>query len=211
MLFSDLHGLGRLERLIKFAESVEYDRAFGLGDYGSLFENNFNATFGGAINLKNFYTLYGNHDDFDVIQRYKGWLPDGLSQVNGLRVFTVNGVWGSNREKLYHKNPNQMIRHMPDAGQVDLLLTHEHPALLDYQHQNGAFKFREEREWHKSFAEAVAKYLKPKIWCYGHSHTTIADRIIPTLNLRTCGLDGRAVLMDESFSVIEQVSLNTTN
>lgn len=212
LFYSDLHGISKLDKLLEFSKDEELDLVFGLGDYGSKFEDHFKQVFEGAMKISasgGHWVIFGNHDNQDEIERQTCWMPDGLNVIEGLRVFAVNGVWGNNREKLYHKNPANLIRMMPDAGQVDLLLTHEHPGLLDYNYHSGAFKFTEGREWHKSFAEAVAKYLKPKVWFYGHSYTATPDRVIPGLELRTFGLDDRAVLMDENWKVIEEQPLNS--
>jgi predicted phosphodiesterase len=202
LVYADLHSIRKANMLMKFVESEQPDLAFGLGD--------FNGEFNSVLNLCNSkipsnYIIYGNHDSLVDIQKYPKWLSDGVHEINGLRVYAVNGIWGTHPElKPYQRNVRGVIRAMKDIGPVDILLTHEHPYGLDYHHPvTGTFKFKEERDWHRQFAEAVADLLKPKMWYYGHSYSVEACRMIPELNLWTIGLDGRFMISDSELRPVK--------
>jgi predicted phosphodiesterase len=210
--FSDLHGLPKAELLFKFAEEQRPDACFDLGDHGSLFTDD---KLGGKVveecgrRLSNYHLIWGNHDDLSLIEQLPYWLHDGLNVFEGLRIFAMNGIFGTRpKEKPWHKTVASMVKLMLDVGQVDLLLSHEQPFGLDYYTQSGKLKFHEDREWHKTFAYAVKEHLNPTVWLYGHSRSNVAERVIPELGLRTIGLDGRFVIVNDKFNIeaVEEVA-----
>jgi len=191
LVFSDLHGEKKHKKLLSFIKGETWDVAFGLGDFGS----KFTATcYKDVIKLPRIYTIYGNHDNVDEIKSYSGWLKDGYHLIDGLNVFALNGVWG-NRGLPYHITVPQILPLM--TMECDLLITHEHPYGLSYNHHDGTFKFMEDHGWHEEFLNAVIKVLKPKLWLYGHSYTAEPDRNIR--GIRTYGVDSRFVLFNEEW------------
>ncbi len=88
--------------------------------------------------FKEVYTIYGNNDDLDKLERYFHLIKDGeVVELNGIRVGGVNGIISPkgtpNKKGVPRKKPEEYLKWAKVLrGRIDLLLMHETPYIPSF-------------------------------------------------------------------------------
>ncbi|HEU4754454.1 MAG TPA: metallophosphoesterase [Armatimonadota bacterium] len=170
LAISDLHG--DLASAWAAFEAARPDALLSCGDWGDPGEVELPA-------LERFtervpvYTVFGNHDDLDILRQWKNpngspvLLPSGeRRQIGGLWLAGISGIWAkSHREPFYitDEDVDEAALRVAAAGRVDLLLTHGCPsgvADLTWQNRHGG---------QPCFLRAF-RAIQPRIYLTGHLH-----------------------------------------
>jgi len=118
-------------------------------------------------------TIYGNHDNVELIQTLRNrsgapcWLQDGLIRnCEGLKVAGINGNIAQVKRKVHHKTIEDihgLISKYAYLGkEIDVLITHEAPKLESISRDKVTLGY-------EVFNEAV-EILKPMLHLCGHVH-----------------------------------------
>jgi len=118
-------------------------------------------------------TIYGNHDDVELIQTLRNrdgslcWLQDGLiREYKGLKIAGINGNIAKVKKKAHHKTVDEIreiiSKYVHLSKTIDVLITHETPKLEQVSRDKMSLGY-------EVFNEAVER-LKPKLYLCGHVH-----------------------------------------
>ena len=142
--------------------------------------------------LENVYllTIYGNHDNIELIQTLRNrngapcWLQDGLIRdYEGLKVAGINGNIAQVKRTVHHRtieNVRGLIsKYACLSKEIDVLITHEAPKLESISRDKVTLGY-------EVFNEAV-EILKPMLHLCGHVH--IPSQILKLNNITLVNLD----------------------
>lgn len=179
LIVSDLHYGGKpfhgmnqskvFSSLYKIIDEEKPDLLLSAGDFGD------EATlemFRPITKACHFLTIYGNHDNVELIRALKNsdgsscWLQDGTRrEYKGLVIAGISGNIAMTKRKPHHKTVEDVeaiISKYSRTGKINILITHEvpeHPALSRNDRILG----------YKTFNSAIGK-LKPELYLCGHIH-----------------------------------------
>jgi len=184
LIISDLHYDKRVFRGVD--ESKAWEWLLGIVDYHKPNLLISLGDWGEGINEAEFYellkkirvwSLYGNHENMDVLRKMYNILTDSYERVlmgdgevrvfNGVRFGAINGIVALRRRErkgVPRKRPEEYIEYgMKLKNKVDILLLHDSPWLEEY----GDRIARDER----TAAVGIAIYeVRPKLVFCGHLH-----------------------------------------
>ena len=119
-----------------------------------------------------FYTIYGNHDNVEVLEKTNILLKDGeVININGLNIVGINGIislWTPVKGSVPRKPPHVFLDiakkvYEKYGNSIDILLIHEVPNLPIYR---GVLQM----DWTKDVVREVVEIVKPKVCLNGHVH-----------------------------------------
>lgn len=214
LVVGDMHG--RLANFWKALTSEQPDIVISTGDWGDP----------GQIDTQDFqailertlvYSVYGNHDDMDLLQvlrnrdRSPVLLPHGESvEVEGVRLAGISGIWAKSHKKPYYITDEEVlsIAQRLKGKNVTVLVTHGCPIGLADETPKGTHGGQ------RCFLDAF-KIVNPKVHLCGHLHKPQLRQLKSgqiVLNVGTTALGDYAVLEIslETVSVVKRViaSLN---
>jgi len=164
------------EWLLSIVDYHKPDYLLSCGDWGS------------AINEEEFYellrrvivlTIYGNHEDMDVLTRLYNvrtneYLPvlmedAKIYELNGLKIAGVNGIIAKKRKTkkgVPRRTPEEFLEvaEKLKGKDIDVLLMHETPYLPEL------FPFMA-RDFRSETALEIVRIIKPRLVINGHMHS----------------------------------------
>ncbi|MGQ9463936.1 MAG: metallophosphoesterase family protein [Candidatus Fervidibacter sp.] len=211
LVVGDMHG--RLETVWKALANEQPDIVISTGDWGDP----------GQIDTQDFqailertlvYSVYGNHDDMDLLQVLRNrdcspvLLPHGefVETVEGVRLAGVSGIWAKSHKKPYYITDEEVlsIAQRLEGKNVTVLVTHGCPIGLADETPKGT------RGGQRCFLDAF-KIVNPKAHLCGHLHKPQLRQLKSgqiVLNVGTTALGDYAVLEIslETVSVVKRVT-----
>ncbi|MHB0913437.1 MAG: metallophosphoesterase family protein [Armatimonadota bacterium] len=159
---TDMHGDLRNVRLA--IREASPDLVVSCGDWGErVTRGEIEEALGGVPAL----TVYGNHDDIDLLAEMGLLLPPGeVREVGGLRFAGISGIWAkSHRERYYVTDEDVAEQAAKLAGKgVDVLLSHGCPVGIADTVPGGRHGGQ------RCFLEAFHT-VRPRLYLCGHLHT----------------------------------------
>lgn len=210
LVVGDMHG--RLENFWKALTSEQPDIVISTGDWGDP----------GQIDTQDFqailertlvYSVYGNHDDMDLLQVLRNrdcspvLLPHGeFVEVEGVRLAGISGIWAKSHKKPYYITDEEVlsIAQRLEGKNVTVLVTHGCPIGLADETPKGT------RGGQRCFLDAF-KIVNPKVHLCGHLHKPQLRQLKSgqtVLNIGTTALGDYAVLEIslKTVSVVKRVT-----
>jgi len=194
LIISDLHysggtfhGLDESRSFDWLYEVIERERpelTLSTGDFGV--EADFDH-FKPVLEKEYLLTIYGNHDNIELIKNLKNndgsrcWLEDGLiTQYKGLRIAGINGNIARFKRKAHHKTIEEIegIISNYSGKKMDVLITHE---VLEHE-----LISRGRMLGYRVINKAI-KRINPKLHICGHVH--IPSQILKTNETISLNLD----------------------
>lgn len=210
LVVGDMHG--RLETVWKALEDERPDIVICTGDWGDP----------GQIDTQDFrailertlvYSVYGNHDDMDLLQVLRNrdcspvLLPHGeFVEVEGIRLAGISGIWAKSHKKPYYITDEEVlsIAQRLEGKNVTVLVTHGCPIGLADETTKGT------RGGQRCFLDAF-KIVNPRVHLCGHLHKPQLRQLKSgqiVLNVGTTALEDYAVLEISlgTVSVVKRVT-----
>jgi Icc-related predicted phosphoesterase len=169
LLISDMHG--EMEAALKALEAEEPEVLLCAGDWGdpgAVLEEVYRQ----VIERAQVFTVYGNHDDLELLKRLTNrdgspvLLCNGeIVQYGGLRLSGINGIWAKSHQQPHYVLEEEVLaaaRALEDQG-VDALLTHGCPVGLSDLTPHGRHGGQ------RCFLDAL-KVVRPRLYVCGHLH-----------------------------------------
>lgn len=189
---------GQLETLWKALDEERPELLICTGDWGD--KGQIGAESYRAI-LKQvpIYTVYGNHDDLDLLRELRNrdgspvLLPNGeVVEIQGIRIAGISGIWAKSHKKPYYITDEEVleIAHKLAGKEVTVLISHACPVGLADETPKGTHGGQ------KCFLDAF-KIVNPKAHLCGHLHKPQLKRLRSgqfVLNVGTTALGDYAVL-----------------
>ncbi|MCS7263235.1 MAG: metallophosphoesterase [Armatimonadetes bacterium] len=179
------------------------------GDKGQVEPEEYHA----IVKLIPVYSVFGNHDDLDLLKTLKNLdgspvlLPHGeIVEFKGVRIAGISGIWAKSHKKPYYITDEEVISIAQKlAGkEVTVLVTHGCPVGLADETPKGTHGGQ------KCFLDAF-KIVNPKIHLCGHLHKSQLRQLKSgqiVLNVGTTALGDYALLdlSSEGVSVLKRVT-----
>ncbi len=119
------------------------------------------------------YTVYGNHDDLDLLEEWRNadgspvlLAPDQVVDFRGLRLAGISGIWAKSHRKPFYVTDEDVagwVTELSRQSPVNVLLSHGCPQgvadLTISGHHGGQ----------RSFLDAF-RTLQPQVYLTGHLH-----------------------------------------
>jgi Icc-related predicted phosphoesterase len=171
LAIGDLHG--DMETAARLVERHRPDLLLAPGDWGDPGEVS-RADWEGLLAHVHVVTVYGNHDDTDLLRSLSN--TDGtpvlaengrILDVNGLRITGINGIWAKSHRQPYYvtdEDVESIVGSLStDLSPVDILLTHGCPlGVADLTPAN--------RHGGQRCFMAAFQALAPRLYICGHLH-----------------------------------------
>ncbi|MCS7192664.1 MAG: metallophosphoesterase [Armatimonadetes bacterium] len=179
------------------------------GDKGQVEPQEYHA----ILKLVPVYSVFGNHDDWDLIKTLKNLdgspvlLPNGeIVEIKGIRIAGINGIWAKSHKKPYYITDEEVlsIAQKLAGKEVTVLVTHSCPAGLADETPKGTHGGQ------RCFLDAF-KIVNPRIHLCGHLHKPQLRQLKSgqiVINVGTTAL-GDYVLLEispDKVSVLKQVT-----
>ena len=152
------------EALCRAVEAEKPDLVLSAGDFG---EEATEEMFRPISKQSYFLTIYGNHDNVDLIKSLRNedgsscWLSGNIREWQGLRIAAVNGNIATRKRKAHHhtmQEVERLVEGYARSGRIDIVVTHEapqHPLLKSLGHD---------------VLNRVLEILRPRLYLCGHIH-----------------------------------------
>ena len=136
LAISDMHG--NLQNVIRVLNESPCDLLLSCGDWGDPEELDL-SVMERIISLKPVLSVYGNHDDLELLSRLENTdetpalLRNGeIHEIQGLRFAGINGIWAKSHRKPHYITDEEVdeISRGLAGRSVDVLLTHGCPVGL---------------------------------------------------------------------------------
>lgn len=198
ILVGDVHGmLDRFRQMMKRLKTDFPDETVvQVGDLGLGFPKSQSSDFPDQMKF-----IRGNHDAPAVCRAHRNYLGDyGAIEIDGHRIFYVSGAWSIDRayrtegvswwpeEELTIAELNQAFEQYLEY-KPDVMITHDGPShattwILNRFSLAGTTPYREQSPHPTRTGQALSAMFEayqPKLWVFGHWHTTWIKKIKGTV------------------------------
>ena len=197
LVVADVHDVKGFRRLVELIEEYKPEFVLGCGDWGSrkrmegysyeiynLALEEIEDLFREIISRTRLYTVYGNHDELELIKYLKNvdgspiWLRDfEVRDVAGMRVMGLNGLITLTGRGIYHVAESEfrrkMVEFLKSGAKVEVVVSHDAPKYFSDKivNKNGNIY----HAGHELLSEALT-VLRPRLWLHGHIHSQQYER-----------------------------------